>query len=96
MVAAIGGDARLVSAIERDRAGGTAPPALTTRKYVVAMAGGVVLRMFKAEQAAFDAASVTIAEALVGIEALPIFPREAEDILSMSSRERHMWLKDGR
>ncbi|HEV2554454.1 MAG TPA: hypothetical protein VGV17_11915 [Bosea sp. (in: a-proteobacteria)] len=68
----------------------------TTRKCVVAIAGGIVLRMSEANQAAFDAVSVTIAKALVGIEALPILPSEAEDILSMSSRERHKWLKDGR
>ncbi|AMJ63008.1 hypothetical protein [Bosea sp. PAMC 26642] len=68
----------------------------TTRKCVVAIAGGIVLRMSEAEQAAFDDASVTIAKALVGIEALPVLPSEAEDILSMSSRERHKWLKDGR
>lgn len=68
----------------------------TTRKYVVARAGGIVLRMFEADQAAFDAASVTIAKALVGLEALPILPSEADDILSMSARERHKWLKDGR
>lgn len=68
----------------------------TTRKWVIAIAGGIVLRMSEAEQGAFDAASLTIAKALVGIEALPILPSEAEDILSMSSRERHRWLKDGR
>ncbi len=68
----------------------------TTRKCVVAMAGGIVLRMSEAGQDAFDAASVIIAKALVGIEALSILPSEAEDILSMSSRERHKWLKDGR
>lgn len=68
----------------------------TTRRCVVAAAGEIVLRMSKAEQAAFDVASVTIAKVLVGIEALSILPSEAEDILSMSSRERHKWLKDGR
>ncbi|RYE35611.1 MAG: hypothetical protein EOP23_00715 [Hyphomicrobiales bacterium] len=68
----------------------------TTRKCVVAIAGGIVLRMSEAERAAFAAASVTIAKALVGIEALSILPSEAEDILSMSSRERHKWLRDGR
>lgn len=68
----------------------------TSRKGVCAMSGGIVLRMAETEQAAFDAASATIANALVGIEALPILPSEAEDILSMSARERHKWLKDGR
>jgi len=68
----------------------------TTRKCVVAMTGEIVLRMSEAEHAAFDAASVTVAKVLNGIESLPILPSEAEDILSMSSRERHKWLKDGR
>lgn len=68
----------------------------TAQKCVVAVAGGIVLRMSKPEHASFTAAAVTIAKALVGIEALPILPREAEDILAMSSRERHKWLKDGR
>ncbi|MER8444745.1 hypothetical protein NKH52_16255 [Mesorhizobium sp. M1066] len=30
------------------------------------------------------------------IEVLPILPREVEDILTISSRERHKWLKDER
>jgi len=30
------------------------------------------------------------------MEALPVLPREAEDILSISARERQRWLKDGR
>jgi len=56
----------------------------TTRKWFVAIAGGIVLRMSEAEQGAFDAASLTIAKALVGIEALPILPSEAKDILSIA------------
>jgi hypothetical protein len=66
------------------------------RKSIVAMTGGIVLRMAETNQPAFDAASLTIAKALVGIEALPILPSEADDILSMSPRERHKWLKNGR
>ncbi|PZO00611.1 MAG: hypothetical protein DCF30_09285 [Hyphomicrobiales bacterium] len=68
----------------------------TTRKGVVTMPGVIMLRMAETEQAAFDAALVTIAKALVRIESLPILPSEAEDILSMSARERHKWLKDRR
>ncbi|CDX39493.1 conserved hypothetical protein [Mesorhizobium plurifarium] len=30
------------------------------------------------------------------IEGLPVIPREVEDILTISSGERHRWLKDGR
>ena len=33
---------------------------------------------------------------LEGIETLPVIPREIEDILQISTTERHRWLKDGR
>ncbi len=44
----------------------------------------------------FKAASAKISKTLEGIEALPVLPREAEDVLTISARERHKWLKDGR
>jgi hypothetical protein len=37
-----------------------------------------------------------ISKKLEGIENLPVIPREVEDVLSISSSERHRWLKDGR
>ena len=37
-----------------------------------------------------------VADAVAGIEALPVIPREIEDILAISTTERHRWLKDGR
>jgi hypothetical protein len=37
-----------------------------------------------------------VAETLEGIGLLPVLPREAEDILAISSRERRKWLKEGR
>ena len=40
--------------------------------------------------------SAKIAVVLERVDTLPVFPREAEDILSILSRERHKWLKDGR
>lgn len=43
-----------------------------------------------------DALVATVSKALEGIEARPVIPREAEDILAISSAERHRWLKDGR
>lgn len=52
--------------------------------------------MLKTDADAFQAASATISRTLEGIEALPVLPREAEDILAISARERHKWLKDGR
>jgi len=40
--------------------------------------------------------SATIAETLARIEELPVIPREVEDILTISTTERHRWLRDGR
>lgn len=68
----------------------------TLRKSVVATTGQIVLTLPEAEQAQFEAVSATITKTLEGIEALPILPSEAEDILSISPRERQKWLKDGR
>lgn len=68
----------------------------TARKSVAAMNGRIVMRMAETEQEMFDAASAAISKALVEIGALPILPSEAEDILGISSGERHKWLKAGR
>ncbi|WP_082222127.1 hypothetical protein [Mesorhizobium loti] len=66
------------------------------RKFAKAETGRIVLRMLKTDADAFEAASATISRTLEGIEALPVLPREAEDILTISARERHKWLRDGR
>ncbi|MER9586714.1 hypothetical protein [Mesorhizobium sp. M0276] len=66
------------------------------RTFVKAETGRIVLRMVQTDTDAFDAASAIISRTLEGIEALPVLPREAEDILTISSRERHKWLRDGR
>lgn len=39
---------------------------------------------------------MTISQILEGIDELPVLPREAEDVLTISARERHKWIKDGR
>ncbi|WID99345.1 hypothetical protein QO058_14570 [Bosea vestrisii] len=70
--------------------------AFTIRKCLSVEAQSVVLRMSEAETDEFKAAAAQIAKTLDGIEALPVLPREAEDILAISPRERHKWLKDGR
>jgi len=59
-------------------------------------AGLLTLRMPEGANAAFEAAEAIVSGALIGIESLPVIPREIEDILSISSTERHRWLKDGR
>ncbi len=58
--------------------------------------GRIALRMPHTASREFSAASAIIAKALEGIENLPVIPREIEDILGISSTERHRWLKDGR
>jgi hypothetical protein len=69
---------------------------IAARKSVSVAGANVVLCMPKAEADAFDSASRKITETLEMIEQMPVLPSEAEDILSISSRERHKWLKDGR
>jgi hypothetical protein len=66
------------------------------RKYIKAETGRMTLRMREDDAEEFEAASNKIAKMLETIEVLPVLPREAEDILAISSRERHKWLKDGR
>ncbi|RUX91300.1 MULTISPECIES: hypothetical protein [unclassified Mesorhizobium] len=66
------------------------------RKYAKAETGHMTLRMGEDDAEEFEAASNKIAKTLETIEVLPVLPREAEDILTISSRERHKWLKDGR
>lgn len=69
---------------------------LASRKCVVVEAGTVTMQMEQSESDQFKAVSAKIDQVLERVEALPVLPREAEDILSISSRERQKWLKDGR
>lgn len=56
----------------------------------------LILEMPASADKEFAAISDTVTRALQGIESLPIIPREIEDILAISTSERHRWLKDGR
>ncbi|MGO4405657.1 hypothetical protein AB4Z10_15515 [Bosea sp. RAF48] len=67
----------------------------STRKSLTVETGKVVLHMPDAEAAEFDALSAIVGDVLPEFATLPILPSEAEDILSISSRERHKWLDDG-
>ena len=59
--------------------------------------GGVLaLRMPEGADLEFRTASAIISQTLEGAENLPVIPREIEDILAISSTERHRWLRDGR
>lgn len=69
---------------------------MAVRKWVDVRGG--VLALHKPLGSADDLGAVldTISRTLSGIEALPVIPREIEDILSIKTSERHRWLKDGR
>jgi hypothetical protein len=43
-----------------------------------------------------EALARRIGEAIESIAELPLLPSEVEDVLAISSRERHKWLADGR
>lgn len=70
------------------------PPAV--RKSLKIEAGAVVLRMPTDTDRQFAAATEVINKILASSETLPVIPREIEDILQISSAERHRWLKDDR
>lgn len=67
-----------------------------SRKLVSLEGGSLVLRVPEDDDDAYSHVIDSVTEALVGIEALPVIPREVEDILTITSAERHRWLKDGR
>lgn len=66
------------------------------RKYLDVRPGTLVLGMPEGKEAEFTKACQTIERNLVDIEKLPVIPREIQDILTISTTERHRWLKDGR
>ena len=66
------------------------------RKSFTVKAGELTLRISESAASEFSRASETIAAALDGIESRPVIPREIEDILGITTTERHRWLKDGR
>ena len=66
------------------------------RKSLDITAGTLTLTLPKADAAVFKAMAAIVTQGLVGIENLPVIPREIEDILTIKTSERHRWLKDGR
>ncbi len=70
------------------------PPA--AKKLVQVEARSLVLRVPDNDKDEHDVLSLLVSRTLEGIERLPVIPREAEDILAISSAERRRWLKDGR
>lgn len=69
---------------------------LAMRKKLDIAAGTLALVVPQSQATAFRAAADIVTEGLVGIENLPVIPREIEDILTIKTAERHRWLKDGR
>ena len=66
------------------------------RKSLDVETGTLVLRMPEGDEPAFHALAAIVSKTLENIEALPVIPREVEDILTISQAERHRWLKNGR
>ncbi|RYH93771.1 MAG: hypothetical protein EON48_19575 [Acetobacteraceae bacterium] len=69
---------------------------VAARKWLSVKAGELALSVPQDATADVSKLSATIAKTLDGIESLPVIPREIEDILAISTTERHRWLKDGR
>ena len=67
-----------------------------TRKLVDVEIGALALRVPEGIEDNHDAVVELVSRTLEGIEDLPVIPREVEDILSISTGERHRWLKDNR
>ena len=69
---------------------------LAARKLLVLDAGGLVLRVSEDAEGDFAVVRATVSKTFEGADSLPVIPREVEDILTITSTERHRWLKDGR
>lgn len=90
--AALGSRVR-AEGIEREIRGRLSFP---DRKHLAVEDGYVRLR-FEAGQEARLAVAVAVVEGVLGgIDALPVLPREVDDILTIQPRERLRWTRDGR
>lgn len=56
----------------------------------------LALRMPVNVEREFRVASEVVSDVLHGAASLPVIPREIQDILAITTTERHRWLKDGR
>jgi len=66
------------------------------RKLLSVESGALVLRVPENDPDDHLETADAVSSKLVGIEDLPVIPREVEDILSIKPAERLRWLKDGR
>lgn len=69
---------------------------LSEKKLLDVESGTLVLRVPEDDADDYSETRATVTRKLIGVEQLPVIPREVEDILSISSSERLRWLKDGR
>jgi hypothetical protein len=70
------------------------PPA--SKKAVALDGNEITLAMPASAKAAFKTAAAIVSNMMAEAEALPIIPREIQDILTIKASERHRWLADGR
>lgn len=68
----------------------------TLRKYLDVRPGHLILGMPAGVEDDFTRASEIISSNFGDVENLPVIPREIQDILDITTTERHRWLKDGR
>jgi hypothetical protein len=66
------------------------------RKFLKIASRSLSLRMAVSAEREFREATAAVFSILESIDSLPVIPREIEDILAISTTERHRWLKDGR
>ena len=69
---------------------------VSVRKSLDYSVATLTLSMPEDAEAEFHRTAASVTRALDGIENLPVIPREIQDILSISTTERHRWLEDGR
>lgn len=69
---------------------------LAVRKSLDYTVASLTLSMPEDADVEFRRTAGIVSSSLDGIETLPVIPREIEDILSISTSERHRWLEDGR
>ncbi|GLU29276.1 hypothetical protein [Brucella sp. NBRC 12950] len=66
------------------------------RKAISLEAGTISLSLPVGSRDRFDSTVASIDRVLEKVTDLAVIPREVEDILAISTTERHKWLKDGR
>ncbi len=68
----------------------------TSKKSISLEGVDLILAMAASEKTTFNAAVAIASKAVTEAVAMPVIPREIEDILTMKTSERHRWLADGR